>query len=123
LILSTADIKRNLTIYTCKGQISVDEVKKKVKSFYEGAPSLNVIWDFTEADVSSITADEIRALANGVKKLAHSREGGKTAIVAPEDISYGFGRMYQIFAEIYAQIADIQVFRSRSEAEHWFSHK
>ena len=123
MILSTEDMKRNLTIYTCRGQISVDEIKKKVKSFYEGTPSRNVIWDFTEADLSSITADEIRALANGVKKLAHSREGGKTAIVAPEDISYGFGRMYQIFAEIYAQIADIQVFRSRSEAEHWFSHK
>ena len=123
MILSTEDMKRNLTIYTCRGQISVDEIKKKVKSFYEDAPSQNVIWDFTEADLSSITADEIRALASGVKKLAHSREGGKTAIVAPEDISYGFGRMYQIFAEIYAQIADIQVFRSRSEAEHWFSHK
>jgi plasmid stabilization system protein ParE len=123
LILSTADIKRNSTIYTCKGQISVDEIGKKVKSFYEGTPSRNVIWDFTEADLSSITADEIRALASGVERLAHSREGGKTAIVVPEDISYGFGRMYQIFAEIYAQIADIQVFRSRSEAEHWFSHK
>ena len=123
MILSTEDMKRNLTIYTCRGQISVDEIKKKVKSFYEGTPSRNVIWDFTEADLSSITADEIRALANGVKKLAHSREGGKTAIVAPEDISYGFGRMYQIFAEIYAQIADIQVFRSRSEAERWLSDK
>jgi len=123
LILSTEDMKRNLTIYTCKGQISVDEIKKKVKSFYEGTPSRNVIWDFTEADLSSITADEIRALASGVKKLAHSREGGKTAIVAPEDISYGFGRMYQIFAEIYAQIADIGVFRSKLEAERWLSDK
>jgi len=123
LILSTEDMKRNLTIYTCRGQISVDEIKKKVKSFYEGTPSRNVIWDFTEADLSSITADEIRALASGVKKLAHSREGGKTAIVAPEDISYGFGRMYQIFAEIYAQIADIGVFRSKLEAERWLSDK
>jgi hypothetical protein len=123
LILSTADIKRNLTIYTCKGQISVDEVKKKVKSFYEGAPSLNVIWDLAEADVSSITVGEIRALASGVKRLAHSREGGKTAIVAPKDASYGLGRMYQILAEIYAQVIDIGVFRSRSEAEHWLSDK
>ena len=123
MIHSTADIKRNLTIYTCKGQISVDEVKKKVKSFYEVAPSLNVIWDLAEADVSSITAGEISALASGVKKLAHSREGGKTAIVAPEDVSYGFGRMYQIFAEIYAQIADIGVFRSKLEAERWLSDK
>ncbi len=116
-------MKRNLSIYTCRGQISVDEIKKKVKSFYEGTPSRNVIWDFTEADLSSITADEIRALASGVERLAHSREGGKTAIVAPEDISYGFGRMYQIFAEIYAQIADIKVFRSKLEAERWLSDK
>ncbi len=123
MISSTEDIKRNLTIYTCKGQISVDEIGKKVKSFYEGTPSRNVIWDFTEADLSSITADEISALASGVKRLAHSREGGKTAIMAPEDISYGFGRMYQIFAEIYAQIADIGVFRSKLEAERWLSDK
>ncbi len=123
MILSTEDMKRNLTIYTCKGQISVDEIKKKVKSFYEDAPSRNVIWDLTEADLSSITADEISALASGVERLAHSREGGKTAIVVPEDISYGFGRMYQIFAEIYAQIADIGVFRSILEAERWLSDK
>jgi hypothetical protein len=112
-----------LSIYTCRGQLSVDEIMKTVKSIYDGIPSRNIIWDLAESDVSGITADEVRDLARGVKKLAHSREGGKTAIVSPKDISYGIGRMYQIFAEIYAQSAQIEVFRSKMEAERWVNDK
>jgi hypothetical protein len=119
LITSTSDTKKNLAIYTCKGQISASEIKEAVKSFYDNSPSLNIIWDLTDADVSRITADEIRTLASGVKRLAHSREGGKTAIVSPSEVSYGIVRMYQIFAEIYAHVAQIEAFRSRPEAERW----
>jgi hypothetical protein len=123
LITSTLDTKRNLTIYTCKGQILAGEIMEAVKFFYDNSPSLNVIWDLTDADVSRISADEIRALASGVKRLAHSREGGITAIVSPSEVSYGFVRMYQIFAEIYSHIARIEAFRSKSEAERWISEQ
>jgi len=121
LIRFTTDTSRDLSIYTCTGELSADEIMKTVKSIYEGTPSRNIIWDLAESDVSSIKADEVRELARGVKRLAHSREGGKTAIVSPKDISYGIGRMYQIFAEIYVQSSQIEVFRSKLEAERWIS--
>jgi hypothetical protein len=123
LIRFTTDTSIDLSIFSCTGQLSADEIMKTVKSIYEGMPSRNIIWDLAESDVSSITADEVRELARGVKKLAHSREGGKTAIVSPKDISYGIGRMYQIFAEIYSQSAQIEVFRSKLEAERWVNDK
>lgn len=96
---------------------------KTVQVYYDDMPSLNVIWDLTEADPTSITAYEIRAMAKNVKKLSHSREGGKTAIISPKDISYGLSRMYQTYAEIFAQIINVEVFRSRLEAERWLGDK
>ena len=123
LITITADTKRNLTIYNCTGQITASEIMEAARSLYDDSPSLNIIWDLAEADVSRITANEVRALASGVKRVAHSREGGKTAIVSPSEVSYGIARMYQIFAEIYEQIAHVKAFRSRSEAERWIGEK
>ena len=123
LITSTADTKGNLTTYTCTGKITASEIKEAVRSFYENSPSLNVIWDLTDADVSHLTANEVQALAIGVKRLAHSREGGKTAIVSPSEVSYGIVRMYQIFAEIFVHISQIEAFRSKLEAERWIGEK
>jgi hypothetical protein len=123
LIRSTVDIQKNLTVFTCKGKISADEIMKTIKSFYGSTPSRNIIWDSTEADLSSLKGDEIRSLANYVKWIAHSREGGKSAIVSPKNASYGVVRMYQSYAEIYAQISNVEVFRSRLEADRWVSEK
>ena len=94
-----------------------------IESFYASSPSASVMWDFTEADLSRLTADEVRMVASDVKSLAHSREGGKTAIVSPSELSYGMVRMYQTFAEIYEQTAIVEAFRSRLEADRWINEK
>ena len=123
MVTSTADPERNLTIVTCAGQITAKEIMETIESFYANSPSLSVMWDFTEADLSRLTADEVRMVASDVKRLAHSREGGKTAIVSPSELSYGMVRMYQAFAEIYEQTAVVEAFRSRLEADRWINEK
>jgi hypothetical protein len=123
LIRSTVDVKKNLTIFAFRGQLSADELMKTVKSFYADTPTRNVVWDYSESDLSSLRLHDIQALVNVVKEIAHSREGGKSAIVAPKDASYGIGRMYQSLAEIHGEVFTTEVFRSRTEAEGWLSEK
>ena len=109
----------NLTIHSCSGKVTISDIYKAIEKFYKGTPTENIIWDFSESDLTDVKFHEIRTLAEKVKKIAHSREGGKTAIVAKKDADYGLSRVYQTFSEIAQQIASISVFKDLSSAEHW----
>ncbi len=47
------------------------------------------------------------------------RVGGKTAIVAPHDFTYGFARPYIAMADAYDLPFEHQAFRSLAEALEW----
>ena len=110
-----------LTEFICSGDLSVDEIRDAIESFYSDKPTRNVLWDFTDANVSSIRAQDVRGTAIFTREKAHSRTGGKTALVGTGDASFGIGRMYQSFAELARQETEIQIFRSREEAMVWIA--
>lgn len=124
VIHSTIDDGRDMIHHACKGIVTLEEIREKIQAFYQSTPTQNVIWDFTEADMSGTKTVEIDILAKSVQKMAHSREKGKTAIVTPQDLTYGLARMYQTFAEIIkGTISSIQVFRTLQEAKTWIEQK
>ena len=55
-------------------------------------------------------------------QLAPSRFGGRTAIVATSDFTFGLGRMYEAFAEFTDLGFELKIFRSRNEAEIWLAN-
>lgn len=119
MIASSVDDSLQLTTHRCRGAVSVSEISEVIEKFYKGHPTLHVLWDLSEADVSSIRSGEIEALARGVISSSHSRNGGKNAIVSPNDISFGLSRVYQSFAEMKDQMTTTKVFRSEKEALEW----
>lgn len=74
------------------------------------------IWVFGEVDLSRV---EIECLGNFVQSL--KLPTGKTAIVAPCDLTYGLARMY----EMHRKFKGIQyaVFRSEQEALKWLKDR
>jgi len=58
-----------------------------------------------------------------VQKLGFSRQGGKTAVVAPKDLVYGLARMFQIMSDTDDFPFETRVFRSYEEAEQWLLEK
>jgi hypothetical protein len=118
LILSNVILDRDLTIHTCHGTITTDQILDRIRIFYGGNPSRSVIWDMSDGNCSQISSDQVSALSVEVIKVAHSRAGGRTAIVAPVDLAYGLSRMYQVYAETRHHTSAIRVFRSFDEADH-----
>ncbi len=110
-----------LTEFHCSGELTIDEVKDAIEDFYRGTPTRNVIWELTAANISTIRAQDVRGVAIFAREAAHSRPGGKTALVGDKDTTFGISRMYQSFAELAGQESNIQIFRTRDEALAWVS--
>lgn len=119
MIRTKFDKSSNLTVEICIGKIDIVEVSEKIKEFYESGPTMNVLWDLSEADTSGIETGDVKAIADLTVSQAHSRKGGKTAIVSPKAIAFGLSRMFQSFAEMAEHQAQVQIFRSLDEAKRW----
>lgn len=109
----------DLTIFRSRGKVTAGELEEAIRAFYEGVSSSLVLWDFSEADPSSLSAGEIRALAQLASSNSRRRTRGRTAIVAPKAITYGLSRMYQANAEIAESSTQTQTFRTAEEAWSW----
>lgn len=119
MIQSTSEPSLQLTVHRCTGSVAISEIADIIQKFYKSTPTLHVLWDFTHADVSAIKSGEIEALARVVAQNLHSREGGKNAILSPQDVSFGLSRIYQSFAELKSQMTQTKVFRKEEEAREW----
>ena len=112
---------QDLTIMTCEGLMSFEEFQESVKKLYSDKPTMNMLWDLSNANLSEAMSDHPEKLAQYVKSVAHSRSGGKNAIVSPDSFSYSLGKIFQLFAEMAQLETTTQVFRSRADADSWLN--
>ena len=119
MIQSSTDPSLKLTIHRCTGPVAISEIADIIQKFYQSTPTLHVLWDLSNADVSAVRSGEIEALARAVTQSSHSREGGKNAILSPNDISFGLSRIYQSFAEMKSSMTQTKVFRNEGDALEW----
>jgi hypothetical protein len=119
MIKPHADKERNLTTYLCSGPVTMDEIREQLLTFYGGRPTLNTIWDFSEADVSGLSRADIENIAKFVKTAAHSRDGGKTALVFPPDMLMDMGPLLVGISEIEVPEAKIKIHQDIQAALDW----
>jgi hypothetical protein len=111
---------RDLTVFTCEGDLSYIEIVEVIKRFYEGtiAPrTKNVLWDARTANVASLTKYQLTLLSDMAVKYSILREGGKTVLVAAIDIIFDTARTFE--AETMDAKWDITVFRDIDKAMKW----
>ena len=113
----------DLTIFTSRGKLTAGELEAKIRAFYESGPTALVLWDFSDADISALSTAEIQALAQLTGSLSRQRTRGRTALIAPEALTYGLGRMYQTNAEIAESTTQTMIFRTAEEAWAWLGFK
>jgi len=83
-------------------------------------PTLHDLLDMSGVERLEISADAIREL---IKRYARVDELGirtKLAIVAPSDVAFGVGRMYEMLRGDDVP-EEIRVFRESSQAGRWLS--
>ena len=118
------DKKNDLTKFIITDNITSIDVTNSIKKFYEGKNiTKNILWDLTLGRVENIRTPELDAIVTLRKKYAHLRNGGKTAILAPEDLKFGMARMVEMMTPIEEEVIETRVFKTMEEINSWFSMK
>lgn len=122
-INSHIDETTKITVFKVTGKLLYDEAISVVKSFYEGQPTENVLWDLSDITEIQLTSEQIERIENLSQSFISARSKGKTAFVAPKDEVYGLSRMFNAFGEIRVSPFQRQSFRSMEEAYQWLSEE
>ena len=121
-IRTTCDQNKDLTTFKVTGKITETDLYDCLANYFGVNFTLSTLWDITEADIPAATVDEISNFAQYVRYLSDARKGGKTAIIANDDLGYGMSRMLGTFYELENVPFEIQVFRSLDEGKAWLGN-
>ena len=123
MIETTVDKQHDLTLHKCSGTVTEEELTNTIYSLYDGTPTLNIIWDCSDASVDGISSSFIRRIAKVLGEIGSSRKGGKSAVIAPDNLIFGLARMFQIMSDTDDFPFKINVFRHFREACKWLFEK
>ena len=118
-ILKKVDEGRDLTVMVVSGRVTARQIIEALVDYYDGAFTQNLIWDYTAADLTAVANDDLRRISSVATGYAHLRKEGRTAIVMPEILGFGLGRMYEILSEIDDNPIQYRIFKSSEEALRW----
>ena len=74
------------------------------------------LWDFRNADLSSLDSETIAAMAKYSLRFPPGINDVKVAFVTSRDLEYGLSRMFEMSS---GAPTPIRVFRAMDEAEEW----
>ena len=117
------DETKKLTIFKPIDVLQYDEVISAVKSFYEGQPTENVLWDLTDITRIQLTSEQVETIASFSLRSDGTRPKGKTAFVATEDVAFGLSRMFGTLSEVKEVPIQVSIFRSMEKAYQWLSEE
>jgi len=111
------DKKRRLVITMGLGRVTLAEAmanQERLSKEPDFDPSYSQLMDVTRADLASLTANDIRTIAERNVFSPESRR----AIVVSSNLGYGFGRMFETLREIAGE-KGVRIFRDLDEAVDW----
>jgi hypothetical protein len=113
------DRERDITVRAIIGDVSVQQLVEALAEYFAGEPTLNVLLDFSEAELRMLSAGDVRMLAQVTRQYADSRAGGKTALVFSSAIGYGLGRMFEQLRHATGAPVAYKTFREKGKAMEW----
>jgi len=120
---SHIDEANKLTVFKATSVLRHDEIISAVKSFYEGQPTENVLWDLTKITETQLTSEQVGTIADFDLRYKGTRPKGKTALVAPKDEVFGLSRMFGTLSEVKNIPFQMNIFREMEKAYQWLSEE
>lgn len=104
----------------CTGTITLEDLQRAVDlQIAAGTWQRHVLYDTTEATGCVLHFDALQELVRYVERaIVGLPPRGRMAILAPNEMIYGCGRMYQASADGRLPMK-VHVVRTREEAEAW----
>ena len=112
-IQTIIDRELDLTTQKCIGIVKAEDVSEKTEEYYRDLPTKNILWDLREADLSEISANDVRKIAAQIGKL---KPEGKSAILAGPGVSLCLSNMFNAYSKIERPEFPVPVFSDRGEA-------
>jgi hypothetical protein len=112
------DVERRLVTSVAEGVLDFAAVTEHMRGLLADPhfdPTFNQLADFSQVTEVRLSADEIQTLAARKVFAAGSRRAG----VAPDDLVYAIGRMYDAYRRLSGGKEEGRVFRTRAEALQW----
>ncbi len=80
-----------------------------------------IVADYTDVAEMRVPDLNIQLLAEQYQQMSKHAAGVMVAVIAPSDLQYGLGRMWQ--AHLGEMLWEHMIFRSRDEADSWLESK
>lgn len=112
-------VSGRVTLQKVLGTLTFEELLNALQQFYAGTPTPDVVWDLSAASLEQLRFPDLERLAEFVMQYASKRTGGKTAIVAPDDLGFGIGRVIGSLAESKDSPIATHTFRQLTDAFKW----
>jgi hypothetical protein len=114
------DKPKRLTRIVGSGKLTRHEIAESIRSYYKN-PTPYVIWDLSEATLKSVSSDQVKDLADLLNDHRKHAISGRSAIVSPEDLTYGIARMFETIVNLAGKhpLRETLSFRSGDEALAW----
>jgi hypothetical protein len=123
--MATISISSNeflkIGIFTVSGTLQAEDILNYLKSTYKHMPHKNVLWDFSGAQIGTMSADDFHAISHAVKENSLHRSSGKSALVTADSEGYGLGRMFESIAKLDEVPVEYRVFNNIAEAQDWLA--
>lgn len=94
------------------------ETIKDVVSLSEWEPGMDILVDYSQLELSHVSADGLERLAQALAGSRQELGDGLFAIVTPKVMEYGMGRMWEIYMRRYTDVT-VAVFYTLDAAKHW----
>jgi len=117
------DETKNIAYIKITGLVSSKEILKAFDiavSSEKYKTGMGRLWDFTEADLSSIDSYTIREMAQYSLSFPPGINDVKVAFATDKTLEYGLSRMFQSFSDAKTPI---RVFKTIKQAETWMIEK
>lgn len=111
--------EHDIVIHRAEGAVTSAEIQSEIEQFFRLCPNRDAIWDFTEADMKTITREDMERLTGFLAANAAKRDGGRTAFVAPNDLEFGLSRMAEMLTDSLPY--ERRTFRTIEEALAWLA--
>lgn len=122
-IRTDIDISLDLTLKTVTGKISMDDIITSAKEYLSQLPTSKIIWDFRNADVSSIKNEDFKKLLQMLEEFQTTPQDRKVALVVSSDLGFGLSRITEAYVARSKTNAEYQIFRSIQNAMVWLDIK
>jgi len=115
------DEERNLVSIELKGSLTREVILGALDACISDEryrSGMGRLWDFNEADLSSLAADTIKEMAQYSLKFPPGVGDVRVAFVTNRDLEFGFSRMFELSSMAKTPI---RVFREMDHALRWMA--